>query len=686
MIRKAPIILLVLLLTLVSCATPTETVSPTITTETIIDAPVTTEPSSELEAEPTLPPTEEPQPEPPTEFESTFEVGPCPFNVPSDAYVECGHVVVPEDHSQPDGASIRLAVVVINDLSEDHQPDPVILLTGGPGEKAVENGVLLGYLFQHVHPNRDLIIFDQRGVGLSEPALECPDWVQAQYEILDEADPFVSGEITFDALLACRDDLLDEGYNLSAYNTTQSAHDVNAIRTALGYEELNVFGGSYGSFLAQEVVRQHQDVVRSLVINSVWPLEVNFLVNAPLVTTNAVLDMLAACEADPDCSQAYPNLEDVFSEVVETLNDEPEMISVTHAVSGEQYDVLLTGDRVFSTLVGLLYQTQLIPMLPQAIYNVSNQDYALIGQLLGVHLSLYEALSRGMEFSVLCAEDVIGVDVSDQLDAIAQLPDEYQGDDDEELIRKFGIFAICEEWPVELADPSFKEPLVSDIPALLLEGEFDPVTPTEFAEIAAKNLSNSYLFEFPGVGHNITAATDCSRQMIGAFIDDPSQAPSATCVDDLSTGFNLLYEDPAGLYTVPLQPGWTLDESASYPVMTSPDGGIAASLVVVEADNFTDASDAAWEIIDPDFDSQLTVSERPCRTCAADDADAFALLTYETGDESEFILAAAWLHDGKAYVIIYETDPATLETDGALIDMMIIGFSIAALDEPASEE
>lgn len=662
--KKAYLLLLVLIMLVTGCVGQVGQATPTSTTPT-------TQPKATSTLEPTA--TQSPI--------ARFEEGPCAFNVPEGADMACGHVIVPEDHAQPSGPTIRLAVVVIRDHSENHQPDPVILLAGGPGEKIVENAQNALGLFAHIHPNRDLIIFDQRGVGLSEPALECPDWAQVQYDLLDEEDPLAAMETSFDSLMTCRDQLVSEGHNLSAYNTTQSAADVNAIRLALGYDQLNVFGGSYGSFLAQAVAREYPDIVRSMVINSVWPLEESFFVAAPIVTSDAALRLLAACEMDEDCDQAYPDLEQVFFDVIERLNGEPVTITVTHAVTGKQYGVLLTGDRVYSNLVGFLYLTQFIPLLPEAIYDVYNGDYELMAQLQGTYLALYEATSRGMLFSVVCAEDLIGQEPEELLQNYDTLPDALKGAVDPEQALDYGIFAICEQWPVEEHDPTFKEPLISDVPTLILEGEFDPVTPMVFAEKVAANLSNSYLYEFPGVGHNITVATDCSRRMIGDFIADPSRAPETSCISDLGAGFLIPYEDPAGLYTIPIPSNWIVREDEESTVITSSDEKITVIVVVVESENFTESAETAWAIVDPDFEGEPNVIERPCIGCAAAEADKFALIPYDTDDENAFVLGASWIYDGMTYVTLWRTDQATIEEKGSQVDTILMGFTIHALEE-----
>ncbi|HEM61274.1 MAG TPA: alpha/beta fold hydrolase, partial [Chloroflexi bacterium] len=353
------------------------------------------------------------------------------------------------------------------------------------------------------------------------------------YDLLDEADPAVILEESYDALMECRDRLVGEGHNLSAYNTTQSATDVNAIRLALGYDQVNLWGGSYGSFLAQAVMRDHPEAIRSAVIESVWPLEVSFFVEANTSVPEAILRLIDTCASDEACDTAYPNLKDVLFETIDRLNDEPVPITVAHPVTGQSYDVLLTGDAVRGNMVSALYLTPLIPALPQAIYDVYNGDYGLMTQLTSQKLLFYEAMSRGMEYSVICAEDLIERTPEDVLDIVMALPEQLRSDVEEELAIEYGIFGICENWPVDRAEPSFKDPLVSDIPTLILEGELDPVTPPEYGRRVAGNLSNVYFFEFPGCGHAGESTSECALSITAAFIEDPLTKPDAACVAEM---------------------------------------------------------------------------------------------------------------------------------------------------------
>lgn len=485
-------------------------------------------------------------------FVPTFEASACPFEVPTSAenVVECGFVVVPEDHSSPDGTTIRLAVAIIKDQSEDHQPDPVVLLSGGPGEKTVHNASAMAQLFAPIHPNRDFIVFDQRGVGLSEPALECPEFMQALFDLMDEPNPDVAIQTQFDAWMACRDRLVSEGHNLSAYNTTQNAADVNSIRIALGYDQVNLYGGSYGSLLAQATMRDYPEGIRSVVLTSVLPLEKSLFVEGSTTIANAIMHLLDTCATDEACNSAYPDLQEVLFEIIDRLNADPIPITVTSPLDGQSYDALLTGDAVFGNLVGILYQTPLIPLLPQAIYDVYNGDYELISQLSTIRLALLDATSRGMTFSVLCTEDLIGRTPEDLLNVRAALPRQLAGTADPAVIVEYGSFGICGNWPVQEADAWAKEPLVRDIPTLILAGEFDPVTPPEYGQLVAEHLSHSYLFEFPGLGHFIIA-DECARSIAGIFFDDPTRGPDGSCVGEMP---DVVFDVPGKAPEVVLEP------------------------------------------------------------------------------------------------------------------------------------
>jgi len=614
--RKLIPLLFIITLLITACANqlaavPTDTESNS--TATPSSEPTNTAVST---ASPTSVPTSEPEPE--VGFTSTFEPEPCPFELPPSLVegenLDCGFVTVPADHNDPGAGTLRLAVVVLRDQSENHQPDPVILLSGGPGEKTVANALNGMQMLAPFFPNRDFILYDQRGVGLSEPALECPEWQAALFDILNETDPEIFLETSFDGLMACRDRLVAEGHDLSIYNTVQNAADVDIIRQALGYDELNLMGVSYGSILAQETARQQPETTRSVVLAATWPLELSFFIGVSETATDAMLRMVEACEEDEACNDAYPDLQDVLFELIERLDEAPVDITITNPLDGQSYESVIAGRDVVNNLTLFLYITDLIPTLPQAIYDVYDGDYELMTRLQGISLMLYGATSRGMLYSVVCAEDLIGKTPQDLLEAREQLPPQLKGDIDEEDIIQYGIFGVCKNWPVEQVEPSFKEPWQSDIPTILLEGEFDPVTPVSYANIVSEHLENSYVFEFPGIGHDVVASSGCALSIAGAFVEDPSRAPSAACIAEMpEMVFDLPHEESGAITLAPF-----IDENIGIQALGPEGWDSPRTGVFVRGESSLDQTALIydWPDMDPDdfvqlLTAQLSQTEAP---------------------------------------------------------------------------
>jgi len=179
-------------------------------------------------------------------------------------------------------------------------------------------------------------------------------------------------------------------------------------------------------------------------------------------------------------------------------------------------------------------------------------------QLSSTRLELLELTTRGVLMPTLCTDDLIGYTPEDFSNARAGLPRQLVSSADPALVVEYSVFAICEEWPIEEAAPWVREPLVSDVPILVLGSEFDPVTPPEYGRLVAGHLSNSFFFEFPGVGHNITS-NECARRIAGIFVNDPDQAPDTRCIDEM----------PGLAFTVPVE-----DAAVEFEPYTNPELGI----------------------------------------------------------------------------------------------------------------
>jgi len=461
-----------------------------------------------------------------------FERAACQFAVPTGQVVDCGYLTVLERHDIPGSQPIRLHVAIFRTQSENPAPDPVVYLEGGPGGSALEAAP---YSFnQSLAPflaDRDVIIFDQRGVGYSEPALDCPEVVELAYETLDEdLSPEEALARSTDAICDCHDRLVSEGVNLRAYNSAESAADLNDLRVALGYEEWNLFGTSYGTRLALTAMRDYPEGIRSVILDSTYPPQVSLYEEMPANADRAFTVFFEGCAADPVCSEAYPDLETVFYQLVDRLNASPVTFQVRQHVTGETYDVLFDGDALFGFVFQSLYATEVIPVLPKIILDVNDGNHETLAVLLGSYLAQMEFVSVGMQYSVQCGEEVRFSAPGDFSAAAAAYP-ELQGFLESNPTLGESLFTICEMWGAEEADPIENELVSSDIPTLVLAGEYDPIAPPAWGELAAKTLDNSFYYEFPGVGHGASVSGEgCPLSVALAFLDDPTAEPDTSCL------------------------------------------------------------------------------------------------------------------------------------------------------------
>ncbi len=467
---------------------------------------------------------------------SNFEPVDCWFGAVGEN-VDCGYVIVPEDHFDPTNTNtIKLAVAVFRSTSAERQSDPVMLLSGGPGQKLLDSEAgMVAQVYQPFYgENRDFIVFDQRGAGMSQPALECPEWEEALLDGFMEADPNVSLEDQYHAALACAERLQSEGYPLDVFTTQQNAADINAIRVALGYEQVNLVGVSYGSLLAQAAMRDYPEGIRSVVIDSVMPLDASLTVDVATTSSESLLKLVDACAADAVCNATYPDLKMVLFDMIDRLNAEPVELTLTNPATGENVPMLLTGDTAVGNLTVFLYQAPLLPLLPKAIADVAVGDYTLMTQLSSSTLASYKNISRGMMFSVLCADDLIGRTPEDLIEVYAALPRQLQGATDIENVIEYSFFGICRQWPIPQSDPSVKNLVTeTDIPALVLGGEYDPVTPSRYAQYVAENMSGAYFYEFPAIGHDANGSSPCAQQVTASFINNPTVEPDASCIAEM---------------------------------------------------------------------------------------------------------------------------------------------------------
>ncbi|GAC1679853.1 MAG: hypothetical protein NVS9B9_00590 [Ktedonobacteraceae bacterium] len=463
---------------------------------------------------------------------ANFRASACPFplgtGIVDGQIVRCGYVTVPESRQNPNGAKVQLAVAIFKSPNVQNDTSPVVRLEGGPGGPSLDNWAryITSSNFSRFVFNHDLIMFDQRGTGYSTPSLRCSEVLKLQYDTLNIHMSAIDSEhMQLQALQACHDRLIQSGVELNAFNVLENAADVHDLIQALGYKQVNLYGVSYGTRLALTTMRLYPAVIRSVVLDSVYPPQKN-RTDLPRSAQRVFNVLFQGCAANSQCAMQYPQLDSVFYQLVTDLNATPVHFQTTNAITGKIYTVEMAGDDFVFVLFSALYASSIIPALPKMIFQVRDHNYALLSQIYGL-VEFDDTFSYGMFYSDECNEDWSFVTQNEINTATQGVPSQIQPALKNSLLLEYDA---CHVWNVQKAPAVQKQPVVSDIPTLVLTDEYDPITPPENGKLAAQTLKNSYYFLFPGLGHGAEYSAPCVNSIISAFDDTPTQQPSSACI------------------------------------------------------------------------------------------------------------------------------------------------------------
>lgn len=417
-----------------------------------------------------------------------------------DAY--CGTFSVPENRATGEGRRLDLRIIVLPALG-DPAPDPLFFLAGGPGQGAAAMASGLREMFHRVQSDRDIVLVDQRGTGKSNP-LECRSDADS-LAALDE-----SMDATMERLRKCAEGLKAD---LRLYTTSIAMDDLNDVREYLGYDKINIYGGSYGTRAALVYLRQHEPTVRAVILDGVAPPDMSLPLFFPRDAQRALNRLLADCAADAACREQYPQLESRLQMLMTSLRATPVKTRLTHPRTGIAEEVTVDADFVANVLFGALYSPLTSALLPELIVRAERHDFqgllalGLLGEGTGQNMAL------GMQLSVVCAEDHPRITPE-------QVEREAKG-------TIFGTNMVeartkaCAFWPRGAVDASFYEPVKSNVPVLVLSGDLDPVTPPEWGERVVPHLPNSRHVVLPATGHG-AISTGCGMRIAQQFLRDAS--------------------------------------------------------------------------------------------------------------------------------------------------------------------
>lgn len=438
------------------------------------------------------------------------------------ARVQCGTVAVPQTYATPWRAQVKLAVVRIAPKGAAAR-EPVLILHGGPGGGVVRN--YRGFLEERFGP-RETILFDQRGTGLSAPALCAelgPFIFTSAASGLAPADEL---KARADAELACRDRLYAAGVDYQSFNTAATVADIEQIRQALNVDRWNVFGASYGTTVGLAYLGAHPDRIRALLLDSVYPPDAPGFSELIPNYMRALDELARLCRADAACARRFDVRKD-FDRAVATLAEEPLEIAFKDPVvpSG----AVRIGPSAFLIVVHqLLYSRRALDIVPMLIDRFAARDGGAVAALLPQFKEQAAGITRGAYSAVECFERA----PFDSAEALDRNGAPWPAMRDNMVFIAEHIRAICPRWTARAAAP-MSMPERGGVPVLVMAGAVDPITPPAYSERTARALDAPYIL-FPHVGHGAVTSHRCARDIAKAFLADPQARPETACVAEIA--------------------------------------------------------------------------------------------------------------------------------------------------------
>ena len=439
----------------------------------------------------------------------------------------CGYVTVPQFHAIPERGSIQLAIVIaksinhpaLEDVVDSFDRTPLFMARGGPGKSAFD---LLPFVIlpaSGLRPilwTRDVVFVEQRGTRYSIPYLACSE----------NLDPDRIG-LEWDT--ACKDQLANQGIDFNAYDSLENAADMIMVADTLGYERFNVYGESYGSLLAQFMMSQYPDRIRAVILDAVVPLDINFNANAAQSGSQALRALFTACAEDAACNGRYPDLEQVFSDVVDDLSRAPVVLTPRRDTDGRVPREIVVGGDVFAGhMFDLMYNKRILRHLPRLIYEAAAGNYDWLRPSPPTE-NPEPTVARAMAAAINCSHN----EYPEQGAFFAPAYPELKA-------VAYNMAPLCTLYDVDPLPDETYDPLMSEIPTLILNGQFDPITPPQYGEYVGDRLANSFVYTYPGEGHGVMLKNPCVGFMAASFLIDPAQSPGDSCMKTLRADFAIV--------------------------------------------------------------------------------------------------------------------------------------------------
>ena len=440
-----------------------------------------------------------------------------------------GYLEVLEDRSKPDGTTIKLPVYIFKSRSDQQAKDPIIYTVGGPGSSTMRSAQYTDY-YSYLD-DRDFIFFEQRGTYYAQPHLDCPEWSKALYDAnFPEVTEQQKDSLLQKAATDCRDKLEARGIDLNSYNTKAIAADIADLVKALDIKTYNLLTISYSTKIAQVLMRDFPHGIRSVVMDSPLPLEVNYDEESVQNLIASYDKLFADCAANLDCNKTFPDLKNRFFSFLEEKTENPLAIKVKNPNDDKELSFYLRGKDIVN-LLGTPYTSD-VPDFPSAIHNLISGDVSYLQESIQYLIkSPGNGNGTGMRLSVWCAEETPFASAA-IIDEETQKYPAVKG-----MSPALYDTTICNIWGVKKVDALENKAIKSNIPTLLISGEYDNETPSRWATQMQKNLENSHHLIFKGWNHTPTTnwGNKCAMQLANAFFNTPDKKPELDCFEQIKS-------------------------------------------------------------------------------------------------------------------------------------------------------
>jgi pimeloyl-ACP methyl ester carboxylesterase len=429
----------------------------------------------------------------------------------------CGTYEVFEDRTAKSGRTIKLKIVILKALNGAPAPDAIFPLDGGPGAPATSMvGLARSGILAPVRQDHDLVFVDQRGTGESNPLL-CDVGDNPK-----DLATFFGDILPIDKVRSCREKLQGIA-DLRLYTTPIAMDDLDEVRSALGYEKIDLLGISYGTIAAQVYIRQHPEHVRAAFLVGVATPNIKQPLLFPRSAQHAMDMLYTDCAADAVCHSVFPDLQKEFEAVLRRFDKGPLTLKLIDPSTRRKTDVKVFRSTFVERIRLAMYSTESQSFVPLIIHRAYVNDY-LPFEKAALILSPGADVSRGVYFTITCSE---GVRFITKDDVVNETRGTYVGAE-----RVTRHIQACQDWPRGDIAPSYIDPVKSDVPVLMISGEVDGSSPTWFGESAVKFLSKGRQLKIRYLGHQMEGP--CLRDIFTNFIaSGSSRAVDGTCTEGI---------------------------------------------------------------------------------------------------------------------------------------------------------